>query len=38
MIHLIYIHEKINIINYYVIPFVRNGMGADADVGELQKR
>ena len=26
IIHLIYIHEKINIINYYVIPLVRNGI------------
>ena len=30
---LIYIYEKINIINFYVIPLVRNGMGADCNVG-----
>ena len=28
IIHLIYIYEKINIINHNAIPFDRNGMGA----------
>lgn len=29
IIHLIKIYEKINFINFYVVPLVRNGMGAE---------